>query len=181
MTRILLQNRMDRPTESEQGISFTSMLTTWDNPNENGYIFDKASFDAILTNYYEKEGFNIPLDLLHNMSDIDHLIGKVTELKKTDEGIVMTAYISKACTHYETIKKFIEEGILQGVSTCGYITETDSSGRITGFGLLSVSLVTTPAERKSHIEDTVENTRMIGFEPQKNTEHDDIEDLINLI
>lgn len=180
----LLENQVSADSqlpaqEEPDGLTFRSFLAAFNKPNENGYVFTENSFDKFLKDYYEDNSFNIPIDLLHNMSDIGHLVGKVISLEKTDEGIYMTGWISPHSLYFSTVSNYIKEGIIQGVSTCGLVGDVDNDGNITSFHLLSVSLVATPAETRSHL---VKNTRFVGFDGfDMSDKEDDIEDLLNLI
>lgn len=181
----LLENQVSGESrESEHlepdGLTFRSFLVSFNKPNENGYVFTENSFDKFLKDYYEDNSFNIPIDMLHNMSDLGHLAGKVISLEKTDEGIYMTGWISPHYLNFNTVSNYIREGIIQGVSTCGLVDDVDNDGNITSFHLLSVSLVTTPAETRSHL---IKNTHFVGFDGFDKSVHkeDDIEDLLNLI
>ncbi len=181
----LLENKVSgdsqQPAQPEQdGLTFRSFLVSFNKPNENGYVFTENSFDKFLKDYYEDNSFNIPIDLLHNMSDIGHLVGKVMTLEKTTEGIYMTGWISPHSLNFSTVSNYMKEGIIQGVSTCGLVGDVDNDGNITSFHLLSISLVATPAETRSHL---VKNTRFVGFDGFDMSVHkeDDVEDLLNLI
>lgn len=71
----------------------------------------------------------------------------------TDKGFKIQAYIPKTAIRYETVKAYLQEGILQGFSKDGWATSYDEKKdedgndylEISEIALTAVSLVTTPA------------------------------------
>ena len=73
-------------SKSESGnYKVSGLLSIFDNEveNINGYVYHKGCYNNFCQNYYAANNKNIPLDILHNTSDIYHLAGKVTEFTAT--------------------------------------------------------------------------------------------------
>lgn len=117
--------------------------------NENYEIFTKDCLDDFVERYYVKNKLNLPLDIQHR-DDIYHLAGRVLVLEVNSVGFYFVCYIPRTLPEYDRIKVLLEEGILQGLSKCGWATEGRWDDEKEAFivekmELLSVSLVSNPA------------------------------------
>lgn len=159
----------------ELGFEVSGMLTKFDYKNENDGNFKKGSYDKFVEEYYEKNGFNVPLCLQHDDTDVRNLCGYVKTMTKTDDGIHVVAFIPRYAYYYNLIRQMVDGGILQGFSNCGivYIEDyTEEDGEIiTEFKLLHVALVTTPADVNGKFE-KVKNTLFNGFNEGKKKEEE---------
>lgn len=148
----------------ELGIEIRGAVTQFDTVNENGFIFDKQSYDRCVAEYFEKNNFNIPVDVMHQMT-FEHTIGRAEKFSKDEKGVTMLAFIPKGQQIYEEIKTKLDWGILQGFSNCGFITKgnfnDDGTVNVEDFQLLSVSLVSTPADITAKF--IANKTDFIGF------------------
>lgn len=135
----------------ETGIEVKGMLTTFDVVNENRLNFDRKSYDDVVSNYFEANNLNIPLDLMHVRDDVRHLAGIVRKFTKKNGGVEITGFIPKGVYYYNLIKVMLDNGMLQGFSNLGwindgeYIRETDSY-TVKSFRLISASMVDIPAD-----------------------------------
>lgn len=151
---------------NETGFEVRGTLTTFDVRNENGGIFRKDSYDKFVDEYFIANSLNVPVCLYHNDTDIRNVCGKVKEMTKTDNGVDIVAWIPRRAYYYNLIKAQIEDGILQGFSNAGGVTdgeydpETDTLN-ITQFALLHAALVATPADTGATLK--TENTVFKGF------------------
>lgn len=160
-------------TGNELGIEVAGVLTTFGEVNENGYIFEKESYDRSVEKYFEANKLNVPLCLYHDDANPDTLCGIVTMLEKTDKGIEMVGRIKpNSAKLYKFIKAQLDDGILQGFSNAGFIVdgvydETAGAVRVKDFELIHAALVATPADTGATLRTA--NTIFKGFEKQ--TEH----------
>lgn len=155
---------------NELGIEVAGVLTTFGEVNENGYIFEKESYDRSVEKYFEANKLNVPLCLYHDDANPDTLCGIVTTLEKTDKGIEIVGRIRpNSAKLYKFIKAQLDDGILQGFSNAGFIADgvydkTAGAVRVKDFELIHAALVATPADTGATLR-TV-NTIFKGFEKQ---------------
>lgn len=158
---------------NELGIEVSGVLTTFGEVNENGYIFERGSYDRSVEKYFEANKLNVPLCLYHDDANPDTLCGIVTTLEKTERGIEITARIRpNSAKLYKFIKAQLDDGILQGFSNAGYIAngvydDAAQAVRVKDFELVHAALVATPADTGATLR-TV-NTKFVGFEKQTET------------
>lgn len=156
---------------NELGIEVAGVLTTFGEVNENGYIFERGSYDRSVEKYFEANKLNVPLCLYHDDANPDTLCGIVTTLEKTDKGIEIVGLIKPdSAKLYRFIKAQLNDGILQGFSNAGFIAdgvydEAAGAVRVKDFELVHAALVATPADTSATLR-TV-NTIFKGFEKQK--------------
>lgn len=156
---------------NELGIEVAGVLTTFGEVNENGYIFERESYDRSVEKYFEANKLNVPLCLYHNDANPDTLCGIVTTLEKTDKGIEIVGRIKpNSAKLYKFIKAQLDDGILQGFSNAGFIAdgfydESAQAVRVKDFELIHAALVATPADTGATLR-TV-NTKFVGFEKQE--------------
>lgn len=135
---------------SEIGIEVRGLLTTFGVTNENNLNFDKKSYDNCITNYFEANDLNIPVDVMHGRSVCD-LCGVARKFVKRNNGVELTAFIPKGVYYYGLIKTLLDNGVLQGFSNLGCLRDWDYD-RVTNvttvkdFFLISASLVDVPAD-----------------------------------
>lgn len=168
---------------NEIGFEVSGKLTTFGVRNVNGYIFTRESYDKFVDDYYSKNNFNIPLNIKHIDSDFQHVAGYVKSMTKTTDGIVMTAFVPKWVYAYNWIKNAIKDGVLQGFSNAGWVTdaiydENEDTITVNEFALMHVALVEIPADVEAKFE--VKNTVFSGFEKesQKTEKNEDWESLV---
>lgn len=151
---------------NEKGIEVKGYLTKFGQENFNGQNFDRKSYDACISDYFDKNQLNIPVDLMH-VRDMFHLAGVCNKFQKKSDGIEITVLLAKGVYFYNLIKTAIENGILQGFSNLGYIVNWDydratDSIIVKEFQLISISLVDVPSDTGGKF--TTQNTIFEGFE-----------------
>jgi len=132
----------------EIGFTLSGLLTRFDRVNENDQQWQSTAYDEGLQHYFEKNNLFVPLDLQHER-DIRSLAGRLESLEKTEEGILIEAYVPRGVYYYNLIKTLLDNHILQGFSNYGYVTRghiTDDVLHVEGFQLISASLVDVPAD-----------------------------------
>jgi len=132
----------------EVGFTLSGLLTRFDSVNENAQQWQSTAYDEGLTNYFEKNNLFVPLDLQHER-DIRCLAGRLESLEKTEEGVLIHAYVPRGVYYYNLIKTLLDNHILQGFSNYGYVTRghiTDEVLHVEAFQLISASLVDVPAD-----------------------------------
>lgn len=158
----------------ESGIEVSGLVTDFTAANFNGMQFDRKSYDKYITEYFERNGLNIPIDLMH-VRDMQHLAGVARKFVKKSGGVMVTAFIPRCAYFYNLIKGAIDNGMLQGFSNYGAVTDWDYD-RETGtcivkeFQLVSVSLVDVPADVSSKfISNATDFDGFLTEEPKKET------------
>jgi len=132
----------------EIGFTLSGLLTRFDSINQNDQRWSATAYDEGLQNYFEKNNLFVPLDLQHER-DIRSLAGRLESLEKTEEGVLINAYIPRGVYYYNLIKTLLDNYILQGFSNYGYVTRghiTDDVLHVEAFQLVSASLVDVPAD-----------------------------------
>jgi len=132
----------------EVGFTLSGLLTRFDSVNGNDQQWQSTSYDEGITNYFEKNNLFVPLDLQHER-DIRSLAGRLELLEKTEEGILIQAFVPRGVYYYNLIKTLLDNHILQGFSNYGYVTRghiTDDVLHVEAFQLISASLVDVPAD-----------------------------------
>ena len=162
-------------TERLNGILVYGYEMKFGKTNENGERYSKEAFDEFLNNYFVKNKLNLPVDLQHSQA-VDDIVGRVIYAEVNSVGLYFVAYIPRTMVRYEQVRNLLSEGILQGFSKYGYATEYEYKYTKDGdfdymainrFDLLSVSLVTTPANSVK-FEKVAEVKNALRFE-NKNT------------
>ena len=153
---------------SEKGIEVKGYLTKFGETNFNGFNFEKKSYDQCINDYFEKNDLNIPIDIMHNR-DALHLAGVCNKFQKKQDGVEITAFIPKGVYFYNLIKILIDNGILQGFSNYGSISDYDfdrasDSLIVKSFQLISISLVDVPADTFGKF--ATQNTIFEGFKDE---------------
>ena len=150
----------------ERGIEVKGMVTSFLDENFNEMKFDKTAYDKCISEYFEKNNLNIPIDLMH-VRDGFHLLGVCTKFKKTSSGVEIVAFIPKGVYFYGLVKTLIENDVLQGFSNMGFITNysfEEDTLIVEEFQLISISLVDVPADVSGKF--ATQNTIFEGFENQ---------------
>lgn len=151
----------------ELGIEVKGTVTSFLDENFNEMKFDKKAYDKCISEYFEKNDLNIPIDLMH-VRDAFHLLGVCTKFKKTSSGVEIVTFIPKGVYFYGLVKTLIDNGILQGFSNMGFITDysyEEDKFIVEEFQLISISLVDVPADVSGKF--ATQNTRFEGFESQE--------------
>lgn len=146
--------KRDEDTALLDGLIIKGYEMEWDKTNENYERYEKTAFDKFIQEYFVERGFNLPADIQH-YDWIEALAGRVIYAEINSRGFYYVVYIPRTYVHYEIVLNLLREGILQGFSKMGYATDWDfvydlKTGEflyeiVREFKLLSVSLVTTPA------------------------------------
>lgn len=159
----------------ELGFEVKGLLTTFNMLNENGMTFEKTSYDRAITDYFEANELNIPIDLMHNRNDVRHLAGVASKFVKKSNGIELTAFIPKGVYYYNLIKVLLDNGVLQGFSNLGALRDYEYNPdteevTVKDFFLISASLVDVPADVGGKF---IENaTQFDGFRKKEIEESD---------
>ena len=146
--------KRDEDTALLDGLIVKGYEMEWDKTNENYERYEKTAFDKFILEYFVERGLNLTVDIQH-YDWIEALAGRVIYAEINTRGMYYVAYIPRTYVHYEIVLNLLKEGILQGFSKMGYATdwkyvynkETNEFEYelIREFKLLSMSLVTTPA------------------------------------
>ena len=138
--------------------------------NMNGYVYHSGCYDAFCNMYYAKNNKSIPLDLLHNVTDISHLAGKVTEFTSAGNEVRIVAEVSKSAVLFNNIVGLIEDGVLQVFSDMSFVSDYEYDPKtnllhVKECQIFSVALVQNPAVVKSTLEAL--NATKFNFERKK--------------
>lgn len=158
---------------NEVGIEVSGRVTEFNAVNNNGLKFERKSYDECIKNYFEKNEFNIPIDVMH-IRDAFHLAGIAKKFVKKSDGVEVVAFIPKGVYFYGLIKTLIDNGVLQGFSNygcvrdCDYERNTDSI-IVKEFFLISISLVDIPADESTKF--TANATSFDGFDKKADIKH----------
>lgn len=146
--------KRDEDTALLDGLIVKGYEMEWDKTNENYERYEKTAFDKFILEYFVERGLNLTVDIQH-YDWIEALAGRVIYAEINTRGMYYVAYIPRTYVHYEIVLNLLKEGILQGFSKMGYATDwkyvyNEETGEfeyelIREFKLLSMSLVTTPA------------------------------------
>lgn len=134
------------------------LLTTFDDEaaNVNGYVYQSGCYDDFCRNYFQKNNKHIPLDLLHNTFEFNHLAGKITEFTSTENEVKIVAEVSKHAVLFNNIVGMIEDGVLQGFSDMSFVDKYKMSNSglmyVERCSIISVALVPVPAVGASMLE-----------------------------
>ena len=147
-------------SKSENGnYKVSGLLSIFDNEveNINGYVYHKGCYNNFCQNYYAANNKNIPLDILHNTSDIYHLAGKVTEFTATENEVRIISEVSRFTPLFNNIVGLIEDGVLQGFSDMSFVNDGQFDPKtnllhVKECSIFSVSLVQNPAVVKSQLQ-----------------------------
>lgn len=157
-----------RAVDTSEGVTITARLKRWGTANLNGEIYQSDSYDEFIASYYEAQGLNLPLTLMHGGGWQD-IAGKVTAVEKDAEGLTITAVILRNLPNFDHVMALVDAGLLQGVSDEGFATDfvfnDDKEGTVTirKACIMGVSLVTTPAEQTAKLTKDFQNTAFKGF------------------
>ena len=157
---------------NEIGIEVKGVVTTFNVVNKNGQKWEKGSYDEMIASYFEANELNIPLDLMHERT-VKDLAGIATMMKKKGASIEIVGFIPKGVYYYGLIKTLIDNGVLQGFSNYGRISdwgydEDNKAIIVRKFQLVSVSLVDVPSDVGAKLEGNA--TRFEGFEIEQGDE-----------
>lgn len=157
---------------NELGFEVSGRVTEFGTTNENGLNFDKKSYDKCISEYFERNDLNIPIDVMHG-TDVRDLCGVAKKFTKKADGVEVVAFIPKCAYYYNMLKGYIDNGMLQGFSNYGCVRDWEYDRQadamvIKEFFLISVSLVATPADTSTKF--VANATDFQGFnEPKKET------------
>lgn len=147
--------KRDADTQSLDGLIIKGYETKFGVTNANGERYAPTCLDKFVKEYFIDHKLNMVVDVQHGCG-IDDQIGRVVYLEVNTVGFYFVAYVPRHVARYEQIKNLLQDGILQGFSKCGWATEYEwhykENGEFdfvefTEFALMSVSLVTMPANR----------------------------------
>jgi len=167
----------DNDTERLSGMLVYGYEMKFGKTNENGERYSKEAFTDFIETYFVANKLNLPVDVQHSQ-DVRDCIGRVIYAEINNVGLYFVAYIPRKIECYEAIKVRIEEGILQGFSKYGYATDYEFKRtkdgefdymQINKFDLLSVSLVTTPANAVKY-ENITETKNTLTFADKRKKE-----------
>lgn len=149
--------------QGADGLRISARLKDFTHANLNGERYRPDSYDSFIEDYYCEGGFNVPLCLNH---DATQIVGKVTLMDRDESGMTIAATIYKDLPRYEEVCALIRHGLLQGVSDGGAATDyeplKDAAGvLIKKACVYEISLVSTPAEIAAGLH--IENTTFRGF------------------
>ena len=139
--------------EKLDGLIIKGYEMKWGKTNENGERYAQGAFDDFIKDYYIANGLNVVLDVQHDERP-EWLCGRLLYIETNTVGFYLVAYIPRTEQAFEAVKSKLQNGLLQGFSKCGYVTDghfvyKDNGSvdyfQINKMSLLSVSLVATPA------------------------------------
>lgn len=147
--------KRDADTQTLDGLVIKGYETKFGVTNANGERYAPTCLDKFVQEYFIDHKLNMVVDVQHGCG-VDDQIGRVVYLEVNTVGFYFVVYIPRTVARYEQVKNLLSEGILQGFSKCGWATEYEWHYKENGefdyvefaeFALMSVSLVTMPANR----------------------------------
>ena len=173
--------KRDTDTALLDGLIVKGYEMEWDKTNENYERYEKTAFDKFILEYFVDRGLNLTVDIQH-YDWLEALAGRVIYAEINTRGMYYVAYIPRTYVHYEIVLNLLREGILQGFSKMGYATDwkwvyNEETGEfeyelIKEFKLLSMSLVTTPANGIpfERLQETKQNSLVFKNTTMKDTD-----------
>lgn len=144
----------DKDNEILNGLLYKGYEMKFGKVNENGEYYEPTAFDKFIKRYFVEQGLNMPVTLEHSWYPED-IVGRVIYLETNSVGFYFVVYVPSTCPKYEQVKWLTEQGLIQGFSKEGYLTdyewEQDKNNKdewfihIKEIDVTRVSLVTTPA------------------------------------
>lgn len=145
--------KRETDTAMLDGLIVKGYETKFGTVNENRERYEQGCLDNFIQSYFTENRLNMVVDVQHGWG-IDDQVGRVIYLEANTVGFYFVAYIPRTVARYEQVKNLLKEGILQGFSKCGWVTDWDYKYTEDGdfdymlirqMSILSVSLVTAPA------------------------------------
>lgn len=142
----------DTDTEKLSGLLFYGYEMKWGARNTNGEEYHKTAFDKFIKQYFVDKELNMPVTVEHSW-DVRDIVGRVLYIEVNSTGFYFVAYVPDTCPNYNLVKWLAEQGLIQGFSKEGYVTDgewkQDKDGEwyidIREIMVSRVSLVCTPA------------------------------------
>lgn len=142
----------DTDTEKLSGLLFYGYEMKWGARNTNGEEYQKTAFDKFIKQYFVDKELNMPVTVEHSW-DVRDIVGRVLYIEVNSTGFYFVAYVPDTCPNFNLVKWLAEQGLIQGFSKEGYVTDgewkQDKDGEwyidIREIMVSRVSLVCTPA------------------------------------
>lgn len=142
----------DTDTEKLSGLLFYGYEMKWGARNTNGEEYQTTAFDKFIKQYFVDKELNMPVTVEHSW-DVRDIVGRVLYIEVNSTGFYFVAYVPDTCPNYNLVKWLAEQGLIQGFSKEGYVTDgewkQDKDGEwyidIREIMVSRVSLVCTPA------------------------------------
>lgn len=141
--------------ETLDGLILKGYEMKWNVTNENGERYDPSAFDEFIERYFVAKGLNMPVDINHEgYSNYKSVCGRVLYIETNSVGFYFAVYIPRGFEGYADLVWRLKNGLIQGFSKEGYMTDWDVKYKEDGsfdyvlvksMNLLSVSLVSSPA------------------------------------
>lgn len=157
----------DNDTETLHGLIFKGYEMKWNATNTNGERYEQGAFEKFIKTYFVDKGFNMPVTLEHSYNPID-IVGRVLYIEVNTVGFYFVVYVPDTCPIYNQVKWLAEQGLIQGFSKEGYVTDGEwiEESRDSWYYLIReimmtrISLVCTPAngvkfERTEEVKNSV--------------------------
>lgn len=144
--------KRDTDTEVLNGLLYYGYEMKWDTLNTNGEVYEKGCLDGFIKSYFVEKGLNMPVTLEHSYSPAD-IVGRVLYIEVNSVGFYFVCYVPATCPEYSRVKWLTEQGLVQGFSKEGYVTDGEWKQNAAGewsfvireIMVCRVSLVCTPA------------------------------------
>lgn len=145
----------DEDNERLDGLIIRGYEMKWGETNANGEQYTKDAFDKFLIGYFEEKGFNMIVDINHQGSqDYEAQCGRVLYIETNSVGFYFVIYVNRGYSRYNDLKWRLEQGLLQGFSKEGFVTDWEVKYKDDGtfdyilikeIAVVYVSLVALPA------------------------------------
>ena len=164
--------------DSLHGLIFKGYEMKWGAVNTNGEKYEQGAFKKFIEEYFVAHKLNMPVTIEHSWSP-DHIVGRVLYIETNSTGFYFVAYVPESCPNFARVKWLAQEGLIQGFSKEGYVTDgewlQDKNGEwyidIKEIMMTRVSLVCTPANGISF--ESIKTTNAVTYVDKTNQERKD--------
>lgn len=142
----------DTDTEVLSGMLFRGYEMKWGVRNTNGEVYEKTAFDKFIKTYFVDHELNMPCTIEHSYR-VEDIVGRVLYIEVNTTGFYFVVYVPETCPRYSLVKWLAEQGLIQGFSKEGYVTDGEWNQdkddewyiEIREMMMTRISLVCTPA------------------------------------
>lgn len=147
-----------------KGGAVTGYASTFDRERDSyGDVVAPGAFAETLKRWADlnEAGKYIPLLYGHNAADPEYNIGRITEAREDERGLLVTAEFDADNPKAQYVRKLVREGrvyqfsFAYDITDCGEVELEDGSkaNELRGLDLFEVSLVQIPANQHATVED----------------------------